>query len=106
MAFFGVLTDAGRTGTGGVTAEELHVNLWCLGGLLGGRFLLDVGVMLRAGENPVGGFSLAIPFDTKEVEDLADVIRLPKNIDLVFDAQHERVDASGDVHLSSRTVIP
>jgi hypothetical protein len=97
LAFFAVLRPerADRADWYDPDSCELHVNLWCLGGLLGRTFLLDVGLLVRAGEKPLSTMSLGVPFDTERLEDLADKILSRQGAELIFDAPWKSTTEDG-----------
>ena len=88
MGFFGV-ASVGEPASAPI-AEHCHLNLWVLGGLLGYRVCyLDVGLALRAGEEPVKEIKVGVPAATDEkpkraIDSLAGQLADPVIAGLIF----------------------
>ena len=86
MGFFGVLKPDGSL----VDFEVVHchLNLWCLGGILGHRnFFFDVGLrVIVRGDQPLTEFDLALPFGTADdaVTDLSPDLEKQAVLQMVF----------------------
>lgn len=84
MAFFAVIGKLESS----FEVLQCHINLWCLGGLLGHKnFVCDIGLRLRGNDAAtLDKIQLALPFGTTEdaAEDLHDRLMHPQTAELVF----------------------
>lgn len=83
MAFFAVIRESDDS----FDVLQCHLNLWCLGGLLGRtRFLWDVGLRLRGTSKKTSRICLALPFGTADdtAKDLHNELKHQNTAELVF----------------------
>jgi hypothetical protein len=84
VAFFAVLRDEEQSLDFSVKA--CHINLWSLAALGGRRrLLLDVGLRLVAGDEPIDRLSIAIPLATSAIKDISHTVLERRTASLVFD---------------------
>lgn len=84
MSFFAVIRDA----EGDFELQQCHLNLWCLGGIVGrNTFVWDVGLRVKGkGNKKVSRFLLALPFGSADglAEDLRQRLKDQTTAELVF----------------------
>jgi hypothetical protein len=68
MGYFNLLSAPDEREPG-FTVRQAHLNLWALPGLLG-RVVLDVGLLLKAGNNLLDGVHVMVPGRTSGIENL------------------------------------
>jgi hypothetical protein len=83
MAYFAVVKDRDNKA---FNVSTCHLNLWVLPGFARRYFQFDVGVRIKAAEDGLTSFLLALPFIVlpSGVEDLHDLILRPDSAPLVF----------------------
>src|SRR4051794_19031999 len=83
MAYFAVVRDRDNKG---LSIATCHLNLWVLPGFPGHYFQFDVGLRIKAEEDGLTGFLLALPFivGRSGVEDLHDLLLRHDTAPLVF----------------------
>jgi hypothetical protein len=83
MAYFAVVKDRDNKA---FDIPVCHLNLWVLPSLLGHCFQFDVGICIRANEDGLTGFLLALPFTVAKdgIEDLHDLVLSPEIAQLIF----------------------
>ncbi|KRC61171.1 hypothetical protein ASE14_09590 [Agromyces sp. Root81] len=96
MTFFAVLDAADLEQRTGFEVTRLHLNLWSLAaiGVHRRMFVFDVGIRIKATQEPVSKISLALPFDTLEPESLFDKVMDPRIAALIFDSQITAINDS------------
>jgi hypothetical protein len=104
VGFFAVLPRDG-VAPGRLRVAELHLNVWCLGGVAGHNLVVDVGLLLLCEVSPGGtesltpdagpidGVRLVLPFRASRMEDLSARVLDPRAGALIFDAN---VSVDGD----------
>jgi hypothetical protein len=89
VSFFAVLDSApaGDVNATSFAVEEFHINLWCMDalGFRRRKFVVDVGIRIKADTKPVTSISLALPFGTDSVEDLQEKVLTRETASLIFD---------------------
>lgn len=77
------------------SVTQLHMNLWSLAAFGGKRrsFVLDVGVMIEAGDADVSNLSLGIPFRADEIECLHSKLSESATASLIFNTTATANDA-------------
>lgn len=89
MGFFAVIRHPEGEG---FLVEQCHLNFWALAGILGHRFLWDVGLLLRAPDSEdLNRLQVALPVGTAKsaFRDLSDILLDPKVLSLVFGREVE-----------------
>jgi hypothetical protein len=83
MAYFAVVKDRDSKA---FTVSTCHVNLWVLPGFVRRYFQFDVGLRIRAAEDGLTNFLLALPFIVRSsgVEDLHDLLLRHDTAPLIF----------------------
>jgi hypothetical protein len=83
MAYFAVVKDRDNKA---FDVPICHLNLWVLPSLVGHCFQFDVGIQIRANENGLTGFLLALPFTVAKdgMEDLHDLLLSKETAQLIF----------------------
>src|SRR5579871_396565 len=83
MAYFAVVRDRDNKA---FDVPVCHLNLWVLPSLIGHRFQFDVGIRIRANEDGLTSFLLALPFTVAKegVEDLHDLLLNTETAQLIF----------------------
>src|ERR1035438_4562491 len=83
MAYFSIIRDRDNKRFDVVAC---HLNFWILPGILGRKFLLDVGIRIKAAEDGLTAFLVTLPVAVsgEGVMDLHDVLLNPGTAELVF----------------------
>ncbi len=83
MAYFAIVKDRDNKA---FEVPICHLNLWVLPGLIGLCFQFDAGIHLRANEDGLTSFLLALPFSVAKdgIEDLHDLLLNRETAQLIF----------------------
>jgi hypothetical protein len=97
MGYFHVLSAPGQA-QATFTVRQAHLNLWALPGLAG-RVVLDVGLLVKAGEESLDAVHLMVPGRTSDMKNLAGELMDAKVAQLIFAQRLDSVLSSPELRL-------